>query len=326
MSKSSPEISIVIATLNGLKMLQDCLNSLKRFEKNYELVIVDNHSTDNTVSWVKKNYPQAIVIENNQNNGFAEANNQGIQASQGKYILFLNNDTIITESFLPVLVKALADTSVAAVQPLILFPDKHIDSVGSFFTYTGFLYHRAYRHLPDSKILKKEAVYSLKGACMLWKKEVLDQIGLLDDSFFAYFEETDLCHRAINAGYKLLVVPEVSITHLGGMTSAHIQSSFIQFNSYKNRIRTYIQNLPLGTLFILLPIHIPLCLGVALLFTLKNRGVGLAVLKGTLQGLYQGTIHRNFQKKRSLATLTRNPKLSYYKYLFTGLEAYDKVH
>ena len=206
-----PLVSVIIATLNGKGLLSDCLKTLYKYESNFEVIVVDNASTDGTISWLKKSYPQVKLIENSFNTGFAKANNQGLELASGEYVLYLNNDTLITEPFLKTLIAELVSPKVAAVSPLILLPDGTIDSIGSYLTRTGFLYHRAHRHKPDPSFVHKTNTYSLKGACMLWKKSVLDKIGQLDESYFAYFEETDLCHRAVNAGFNLVVVPQVSI-------------------------------------------------------------------------------------------------------------------
>lgn len=323
----TPLVSIIIATLNGKQLLIDCLKTLFKYESNFEVIVVDNASTDGTVTWLKKNYPQIKLIENSFNTGFAKANNQGLEISSGEYILYLNNDTLITQPFLKVLITELQSPKTAAASPVILLPDGTIDSIGSFFTSTGFLYHRAHRHKPSPSFVHKTTTYSLKGACMLWKKSVLDKIGPLDESYFAYFEETDLCHRAINGGFDLLVIPQVSITHLGGMTSNKIPSSFIQYHSYKNRIRTYIQNLPLTTLISVLPLHLALCLFAAFKFGIKLPRVGLAVLKGIFMGIALGLLTRNYlAKKRSLSSLTINPDWRYYYFLFKGLENYEKIY
>src|SRR3989338_3222780 len=322
-----PLVSVIIATLNGKGLLSDCLKTLYKYESNFEVIVVDNDSTDGTISWLKKSYPQVKLIENSFNTGFAKANNQGLELASGEYVLYLNNDTLITEPFLKTLIAELVSPKVAAVSPLILLPDGTIDSIGSYLTRTGFLYHRAHRHKPDPSFVHKTNTYSLKGACMLWKKSVLDKIGQLDESYFAYFEETDLCHRAVNAGFNLMVVPQVSIIHLGGMTSNKIPSSFIQYHSYKNRIRTYIQNLPFFTLMTVLPIHLLLCLLAALKFGLKVPKVGLAVLKGIFMGIFLGLLNRNyFSKKANLSKLTINPDWRYYYFLFKGLEQYEKIY
>jgi GT2 family glycosyltransferase len=328
------DVSVIIVNRNGKQITLECLNSLKK-ERVKEIILVDNASTDRSVEAVKKfaqkeNLPLQI-IKNSKNNGFAEANNQGFEVASGKYILFLNNDTLVTRNFLKPLIQALEKKKkLAAVQPLIVFPNGTIDSVGSYFTSTGFLYHRAHRQKPSAGTLLAHQVYTLKGACMLWKKSVLDKLGVFDESYFAYFEETELCHRAINNGYEVAYIPDSQITHYGGFTSNKMNQAFVQFHNAQNRVLTYFKHLPLHTLIQVIPLHILLCEGLVAKTLVKSPQIAWSIQKGIALGVLKGIQARSAYSKVikirfPIDKVTKHPDMSYYKALFSSLEGYNKL-
>jgi len=328
------EVSIIIVNRNGKDITLACFKSLIG-QGCKQIILVDNASTDGSnaalLKYAKQNKLPLQVISNDKNNGFAEANNQGFEVATGKYIVFLNNDTVVTPHFLEPLMNVLEKSpKVAAVQPLILFPNGTIDSIGSYLTPTGFLYHRAHRQVPQKKVLNDAPVYTLKGACMVWKKEVLDSIGVFDESYFAYFEETELCHRAINHGYHLLFSPSSQITHVGGFTSNSMPQPFLQFHNTKNRFVTYLKHLPMNQLLAILPVHFLLCEALVFKTLLSSRRTALAIQKGICVGLYRGVQERfrftaSGACRQPLKDVTKTPGLSYYKALFSSLENYQEL-
>jgi len=249
-------ISIIIINWNGIRWLPDCFSSLyNQNYKNFEIILVDNASVDASVSWVREHYPKTKIIINKKNLGFADANNVGYRQANGKYILCLNNDTKVTTTFLTELVAVLEkDTTIGGVQSKILLmdhPDTH-DSVGAFLTSTGFLYHYGFGKKDSAKYDKEIELYTAKGACMMFRKEVLDAVSIdgniFDPDYFAYFEESDLCHRVWLAGYRIVYAYKSVIYHKMGATSSSMNNAFIQYHSFKNRIRTYLKNLQLTSL------------------------------------------------------------------------------
>ncbi len=260
-------VSIIIINWNGLRWLPDCFDSLSKQEyKNYEIIFVDNASKDESVSWVKKNYPKTTILINKENLGFSDANNVGYKVAKGEYILFLNNDTRVTKTFLTELVRVMgSDKKIGGAQSKILLmdhPDTH-DSVGAFLTPTGFLYHYGFGAKDTPKYDKQIDLYTAKGACMMFKKSVLKKVevegNILDPSYFAYFEETDMCHRVWLAGYRIVYAYKSVIYHKMGATSSSMNNAFIQYHSFKNRIHSYIKNLSGGWLIKILPIHLLFC-------------------------------------------------------------------
>ena len=218
---NTSKVTVLIPNYNGKKWLEGLLPTLKKVSyKNLEVLIVNNGSTDDSAEFLKEKYPNIKVLEIKKNRGYAGANNLGVKRATGKYILFLNNDTNVTPNFLEPLVEKIEnDKTIGAVQPQIRnMVDKNaIDSIGSFFTLTGFLYHYGYfQNATEKKYNKELSIYSVKGACYLMKKKDYLDLGGIDESFVTYVEESDLCHRILLSGKKIIYTPKSVVYHYGG--------------------------------------------------------------------------------------------------------------
>lgn len=326
------KVSIIIVNWNGINHLKKCLPSLARVSyDNVEIILVDNASTDGSVEYVVKFFPKIKIVGNKKNIGFAGGNNKGVAKARGDYVLLLNNDTVVTRSFVNELVKVLDENAaVGVVQGKILSMDyrSRLDSVGAFFTYTGFLYHYGYFQKDKKKYDNTKYLYTAKGACMMIRKVLIDKIGLFDNDYFAYFEETDFCNRVWLSGYKVVYAPKSVVYHKVGGTSNSMNNAFIQFHSFKNRINSYLKNLEAINLLILLPQHLLLCEIAALSFIFKRRfdlfiAINKAIiwnvenLKKTLSK--RKVIQEKFRVVRDKEYMTiifRDPGLKYYYYLF----------
>lgn len=277
-------ISIIIVNLNGREYLRVCLESLSSIlPKNYEIILVDNASSDGSVDFIRKNYPKVKIIENKENLGFAEANNIGVKESKGEYTLFLNNDTKVEPDFLNSLVTRMEeDSSIGMCQGKIKCLDEpnHLNSTGSSLTRAGFLYHHGLGEEDRGQHEKAREIFSPHGACMMIRRSLFEKLGGFDKNFFAYFEESDLAWRVWLAGYKIVYIPQSVIYHKVGATTQNLSFSFIQYHSYKNRICSLIKNLELRNLFLLLPFHLFLCFALVLasLLCLKCKRAG-AILR-----------------------------------------------
>ena len=331
-------VSIIIINWNGLKWLNDCFGSLaKQNYNNYEIIFVDNASKDDSVLWVKKHYPQTKIIINKENLGFADANNVGYRKAKGKYILFLNNDTRVAKTFLTALVQCIErDPTIGGVQSKILLmdhPDTH-DSVGAFLTPTGFLYHYGFGKKDQKKYDRVIDLYTAKGACMMFRKNVLDVVAvagnIFDPDYFAYFEETDMCHRVWLAGYRIVYVYKSVIYHKMGATSSSMNNAFIQYHSFKNRIRTFIKNFGTGWLLTILPVHLLFCELYAIVSYIRgNFALGWSIERAywwntkhfaeTLQqrGYIQEKI-RHVSDRHIAASILKRPVVAYYTNLLQG--------
>ena len=332
-------ISIIIVNWNGIKWLKDCFNSLaSQTYKNFEIIFVDNASTDGSVDWVKAKYPETKIIINRINLGFADANNVGFRKSKGQYVLFLNNDTRVSNTFLIELIRAIkSDISIGGAQSKILLidhTDTH-DSVGAFLTLTGFLYHYGFGRPDESKYDKQINLYTAKGACMMFRKDVLDQIAvggnIFDQDYFSYFEESDMCHRVWLSGYRIIYAYKSVIYHKMGATSRHMNNTFIQYHSFKNRIRTYIKNFGLGWFLTILPVHIAICKFYELLLCIRgNWALAWAIERAGWWNIMH--IRKTMRLRRYIQNrircvsdseisryILKYPHLSYFSGLMTGV-------
>lgn len=327
-------VTILIINWNGRKHLKKLLPTLSKITyTNYEVIVVDQASTDGSLDYLNQYYPNIKIVKLDKNYGFAKANNIGVKHARGELVLLLNNDTEVEPDFLDFLVQAIKPKDVGIVQPKICFSNKkQIQSTGSFMTSTGFLYHRGFG-APKSKYNQSDEIFSANGACMLIKKKLIKKIGLFDEQYFAYFEETDFCWRAWLFGYKILYVPKAVIYHKGGQTSQFLASDFVQFHSFKNRMRTILKNLSLRDLAIILPIHLLLAEAAAIAFLFKKRlGIFLAINKAI--GWNIVNINKTLQKRRVVQETYRknsdkkifdrvmiNPSLSHFLNLFNHANA-----
>ena len=234
---SSPKVSIIIVNYNGKELLQKCLDSLLKVNyDNFEIILVDNNSTDGTVEFITKNYPSLIIIKLDSNKGFAEPNNVAAKISKGKYLLFLNNDTVVTPNFIFEMVKVMeTDKKIAICQSLLLKPDGSVDSSGDFIDHLGVVYNS------KTEIDEIREVSSARGASMLVRSDIFEKLDGFDQKFFVTFEDVDLCWRSWILGYRVLIIPTSIVYHEGGITIKKIKSE-IAFHGFKNQLAMKITN------------------------------------------------------------------------------------
>ncbi|HVX12035.1 MAG TPA: glycosyltransferase [Pirellulales bacterium] len=210
--------SIVIVTHNQLECTRACLASIRFLtDEPYELVLVDNGSTDGTVDYLRS-CPDVRLIENHENRGFPAAANQGIRASRGEQVLLLNNDVLVTSGWLARLLRPLGnDKAIGLVGPLSNFASGSQDiKVGytNLACLDGFAWEHAERHARQIQEVER-----LIGFCLLLRREVIDQVGLLDERFgIGNYEDDDYCRRARDAGWRLVVAQDAFIHHFGHRT------------------------------------------------------------------------------------------------------------
>ncbi len=234
---SLPKISVIIVNYNGKSLLEKCLESLFKVNyDNFEVILVDNNSTDDTVDFVTKNYPSVILIKLDSNKGFAEPNNIGAKIAKGEHLLFLNNDTIVTPNFISELVKVMEnDTTVAICQSLLLKLDGSVDSSGDFIDKLGVVYNS------KTKTDEIREISSARGASMLVRSSIFKKLNGFDEKFFVSFEDVDLGWRTWILGYRVFLAPTSIVYHLGGTTIKKIKSD-IAFHGFKNQLSMKITN------------------------------------------------------------------------------------
>jgi len=239
--KNNPLVSVIIVNYNGKTYLEKCLESLMKINyKNYEIILVDNNSTDTSIEFVKNTYPSITIIKLNDNYGFAEPCNIGAKNAKGELLLFLNNDTEVNSNFLGEMVKVLEhDPKIAICQSLLVKTNGEIDSSGDFVDVLG----RAYSS--KNKVNEVKKILSARGASMLVRKDSFWDLGGFDKKFFASFEDVDLGWRAWIWGYQIVLVPNSVVYHKGGETIKHNLSE-VRFHGVKNSLVIRLVNFESG--------------------------------------------------------------------------------
>ena len=218
-------LSIIIVNWNNKDILRDCLNSIYHTHNvsKYEIIVVDNHSEDNSVELIKDEFSDVMLIKNNENLGFAGANNQGIKISRGNYILLLNNDTVVTNTYCfdRMIEYMKKNLQVGILGCKLLYPDGSLQSSGEKFpsawkTFKSqILFTSTWKRLEKNKQegnnFKK--VDFVCGACLMTRKEILDKVGLLKKEYFMYGEDVEFCYRVRKAGYEIGVLTNENIIH-----------------------------------------------------------------------------------------------------------------
>lgn len=209
-------VSIIIVSYNSREDLGECIPSLVGQDySDFEVIVVDNNSADETVSFVEKNYPSIKVIRNKENYGPAKGYNIGITASRGKYVVLLNPDTVVEKAWLPELVRVMeADEGIAACQSRVLLYNKPdtINTEGNDVNYLGFTWCRNYgkKNTDDGGI---QETLGLSVCSAILRRNVLEEVGLFDEDFFMYLDDTDLGLRMQLLGYKVVCSARSIVYH-----------------------------------------------------------------------------------------------------------------
>lgn len=249
-----PFVSIVIVNFNGRRFLEPCLSSLAgQSFKNFEIILVDNHSSDGSAEYIRNQFPSVTLIETGKNLGFAGGTNIGIRASRGDSILTLNNDTVADPRFIENLVRPMAsDSRLGMCASKMLFPDGRINSTGICISRSGAAWDRGIYEKDSGGFNTEEEVFGPCAGAALYRRAMLDEIGLFDEDFFIYMEDVDLAFRARLAGWKCRFIPFARVTHFMGGTTG-INSDLSVFYGNRNLLWNTIKNFPVRTLLISLP-------------------------------------------------------------------------
>ncbi|MHC4693556.1 MAG: glycosyltransferase family 2 protein, partial [Planctomycetota bacterium] len=234
------KVSIIIVNWNTENILYDCLQSVyaNRGSLKFEVIVVDNASSDGSVEMVKNNFPDVILIENESNRGFAAANNQGMSIAVGEYILLLNSDTVILDNAIVKTIKFADSTPEAAVVACkVLNLDRTLQSTCFMFPSILNLILSITcldRLFPNNRFFGRERltwcawehvleVDVVAGCFMLVKQEAIKEVGVMDEQYFMYAEETDWCYRMKQTGWKILFTPTAEVVHLGEASSRQMK-------------------------------------------------------------------------------------------------------
>jgi GT2 family glycosyltransferase len=246
---SSVLISVIIANLNGERYLRDCLSALEaQTFREFEVIVVDNGSTDGSLRLIRNEFPRVRVVSLDRNTGFAKANNIGFEASSGRYIATLNNDTIADRDWLGALIGAAsADEKVGMVASKILLgaEGRVIDSVGMLLYPDGMTRQKGRGETDDGRFDIAAEVLFPSACAALYRREMIGEIGFFDEDFFAYCEDADLGLRGRLAGWKAVFEPAAVVRHLYSGTGGGY-SPMKAFHVERNRFTVLLKDLPVS--------------------------------------------------------------------------------
>ena len=280
------KVTIIIPNYNGCHFMEPCLASLKKQTyKDYQILVVDNASTDGSVEYVKEHYPEIEVIALKKNYGFSKAVNVGIRRSTTPYVILLNNDTTADPYYIEEMVRTIEKSprifSVSSKMIQMYHPEL-IDSAGDLYTLTGWGVCRGVGR-PVSNYTETDEVFSACAGAAIYRRQVFEKIGLFDEKHFAYLEDIDVGYRARIFGYRNLYCPTALVYHVGSGTSGSKYNSFKVRLSARNNIYLNYKNMPLLQLMVN---FLPLFAGYVLKYAFFIRiGFGKDYKDGILEGL-----------------------------------------
>jgi hypothetical protein len=252
----SKDLAIVILNWNGLKHLKTYIPSVVNHSGNTRVILADNNSTDDSVEYIKTNYPTIEIVKNESNGGFAKGYNDALKKVDAKYLCLLNSDVEVTPNWTEAPLKLLVDNPLVAItQPKIKsYHNKEyfeyagagggfIDSLGYPFC-RGRIFNSLEKDLGQYDDVKD--IFWATGACMFIKSDIFNDLGGFDENYFAHMEEIDLCWRAKNKGYEIKYTGESTVYHLGGGTLSNINPKKT-FLNFRNSLLTLFKNEPQQT-------------------------------------------------------------------------------
>ena len=231
------DVSVIIVNWNTKELLRDCLSSVYEYagDIGYEIIVIDNASIDGSAEMVKNDFQQVILMENSDNRGFATANNQGMAVAKGRYMLLLNSDTVVLDNAIANIVNfADENPQIAVTGCRVLNPDRTLQRTCFMFpSVLNMLLSSTYLYklFPKNRFFGREQmtwwnrndvrqVDVVTGCFMLVRRKAIDQVGMMDEQFFMYSEETDWCYRFREKNWKVMFAPVGQIIHFGGQSTA----------------------------------------------------------------------------------------------------------
>lgn len=335
--KSSVKVSVIVVNHNGRGYLRRCLLSVLANDfKDYEIIVVDNGSSDGSISLIKDKlgakFHNLFVLELKQNYGPAFARNEGAEIAKGEYLAFLDNDTQVKKDWITEAIKLFQrDQKIGCIQcKLLLLAEKNkYDYAGEYLNQYGFLVQRAqYKETDNGQFDQEEEILAAKSAGMFIRKDIFNIIGGFDKDYFIYMEETDLGWRSWLAGYKTVFCPRSIVYHEFG-TSIKIlskeKSNFnIRFHGTKNYIMTLIKNLGNKQLALILPKHITVWFCFAFFLVIRGnfrsafnilRGIGWNIIK----------LPKTLSKRKSIQSTRVISDKQFFSVIFKKRNLLDKI-
>ena len=287
-------ITVIIPNYKGIKFIENCLSSLyEQVEEtpSYEVLVVDNASEDGSVDLIREKFPQTRLICLKENTGFCHAVNVGIQNSDSPYVLLLNNDTKVYPDFIKNIYAPMEDMGgrngsrqIFSVSAAMLMWDRPelMDDAGDVYTIMGWAFSRG-KGKPYASYQKRTRIFSACGGAALYRRDILEKIGLFDEKHFAYLEDLDLGYRANIYGCVNLYEPKARVVHFGSASTGSRYNAWKTKRAAANSVYVIAKNLPL----FFKVLHFPFLLagyGIKFLFFVKKK-MGRQYLLGVCEGL-----------------------------------------
>ncbi len=305
MNKQS-NIAVVVLNWNGEKDSLSCIAALQKQTTGHDIIAVDNNSTDNFVSIVKQNHPEIVLLKNNVNKGFAGGVNTGIRYvadNDYEFVALINNDATPEPSWLEELNSQMSSEKVGIATGKLLKTDGTIDSTGDQYTSWGLAYPRGRNDVDSGQYDIGQEVFGATGGASVYRIEMLKQIGLFDEDFFAYYEDVDISFRAQLAGWKVAYSPKAVAYHKVGASSGKVPG-LTTYMTIKNLPWLFLKNVPLRLMTTIWPRFL-LAYSSIVLSSLM-RGKLVPVFKGLfITNLYlpkKLVERRKIQKSRKVST------------------------
>ncbi len=281
METQKEKIAVVVLNWNGRKWLEIMLPFLIRYSQQAKIFIADNASTDDSILFVEKNYPKIKIISNKSNNGYAKGYNDVLKKIDSEYYVLINSDIEVSKNWIDPIINLMDnDNKIAACQPKILNYNNrnYFEYAGASGGYIDILGYPLCRGRIFDTLEKDEGQYNdvkevfwASGACLFVRSSYFNDIGGLDEDFFAHQEEIDLCWRFKNKDYKIMVQPESIVYHVGGGT-LNSSSSFKTYLNFRNNLSMLFKNLSLFEIIWIIPSRLILDGIAALRFLLQKNG------------------------------------------------------
>lgn len=310
MSKGANKTTVIIPNYNGMRFLSDCLEALQKQAHFFEIIVVDNGSKDESVSYLKENFPIVKIIELPDNTGFCHAVNVGIKAASTPYVILLNNDTVVRAGFVKKLEESLTKKpnyfSIGAKMLCMDNPDI-LDDGGDFYCALGWAFSRG-KGKPAKDYNNEGKVFAACAGAAIYRRDVFSKIGFFDENHFAYLEDIDIGYRAKIYGYENGFCPEAQVYHIGSGFSGSRYNEFKVKLSGRNNIYLIGKNMPILQLIINSPFLLAGFL-IKILFFYK-KGLGNIYIKGLIEGIKK--YHMNVKNNSKIPFRFRHLK-NYFK-------------
>ena len=306
--------AIVILNWNGRSWLENFLPSVIMYSKDAEIFVIDNGSTDDSVSFLNENFRSVIIIKNNKNLGFAGGYNTGLNKIHAEYYILLNSDIEVTKDWIEPIIELMEiDNNIAACQPKLLNYNKktkfeYAGASGGFIDNLGYPFCRGriFNNLEEDKGQYNDAIeiFWATGACLFIRTDLFWNVGGFDEDFFCHQEEIDLCWRLKNKGYKMMVQPNSKVYHVGGGT-LNEDSPYKTYLNFRNNLYMIFKNIPLSYLFFVISMRLILDAVAAFSFLIQGKGLQHFWAIGKAHFVFYVTVPRLISKRQKIKQIKK---------------------